>query len=248
MGLFGKKETCCICNQNEGVKRILDGTICKQCIDNCGPFLGVLDMKNNSSTRIREAIAASNTNRERYDIFKAEKSIQKYIELDEAHHFLRFPQSLPAVIFSYDEIIDYELLQDGETITKGSLGGAIVGGALMGGVGALVGGSLGKKKTKQEITEYRIKITTKNSFRPTVYINFLSTGKVKSNSLSYKMCVGDAQGVLSQLTIITNFTSNSTVPSSTSGADEILKFKNLLDQGIITEEEFIAKKKQLLGL
>lgn len=33
-----------------------------------------------------------------------------------------------------------------------------------------------------------------------------------------------------------------------SGADEIKKFKALLDDGIITQEEFNAKKKQLLGL
>lgn len=33
-----------------------------------------------------------------------------------------------------------------------------------------------------------------------------------------------------------------------SSADEILKFKELLDAGIITQEEFEAKKKQLLGL
>ncbi|MBE6760548.1 MAG: SHOCT domain-containing protein [Ruminococcaceae bacterium] len=38
------------------------------------------------------------------------------------------------------------------------------------------------------------------------------------------------------------------VGSANSAADEILKFKNLLDQGIITQEEFDAKKKQLLGL
>lgn len=31
-------------------------------------------------------------------------------------------------------------------------------------------------------------------------------------------------------------------------ADEILKFKGLLDSGVITEEEFAAKKRQLLGL
>lgn len=31
-------------------------------------------------------------------------------------------------------------------------------------------------------------------------------------------------------------------------ADQILKFKNLLDAGAITQEEFDAKKKQLLGL
>ena len=33
-----------------------------------------------------------------------------------------------------------------------------------------------------------------------------------------------------------------------SSADEIKKFKELLDSGIITQEEFDAKKKQLLGL
>ena len=33
-----------------------------------------------------------------------------------------------------------------------------------------------------------------------------------------------------------------------SGADEILKYKQLLDAGIITEEEFQAKKKQILGI
>lgn len=36
--------------------------------------------------------------------------------------------------------------------------------------------------------------------------------------------------------------------SSSSQADELKKFKDLLDNGIITQEEFDAKKKQLLGL
>ena len=35
---------------------------------------------------------------------------------------------------------------------------------------------------------------------------------------------------------------------ATSAADELKKFKELLDSGIITQEEFDAKKKQLLGL
>ena len=36
--------------------------------------------------------------------------------------------------------------------------------------------------------------------------------------------------------------------SKISTADEIRKFKALLEDGIITEDEFIAKKKQLLDL
>ena len=39
----------------------------------------------------------------------------------------------------------------------------------------------------------------------------------------------------------------SVVPTTTA-ADEILKYKNLLDMGAITQEEFESKKKQLLGL
>lgn len=38
------------------------------------------------------------------------------------------------------------------------------------------------------------------------------------------------------------------VVQQVSGADEIQKYKKLLDDGIITQEEFDAKKKQLLGL
>ena len=37
-------------------------------------------------------------------------------------------------------------------------------------------------------------------------------------------------------------------PAAISGAEELKKFKELLDMGIISQEEFDAKKKQLLGL
>ncbi len=39
-----------------------------------------------------------------------------------------------------------------------------------------------------------------------------------------------------------------TIVQETSAADEIKKYKELLDEGIITQEEFDVKKKQLLGL
>ena len=41
---------------------------------------------------------------------------------------------------------------------------------------------------------------------------------------------------------------NAPVTNSASVADELKKFKELLDMGAITQEEFDAKKKQLLGL
>lgn len=41
---------------------------------------------------------------------------------------------------------------------------------------------------------------------------------------------------------------SNTIIQSTSNADELKKYKELLDSGIISQEEFDAKKKQLLGL
>lgn len=43
-------------------------------------------------------------------------------------------------------------------------------------------------------------------------------------------------------------TTKTIINSAPSEADEIKKFKELLDQGIITQEEFDLKKKQLLGI
>ena len=42
--------------------------------------------------------------------------------------------------------------------------------------------------------------------------------------------------------------STTVVQQALSTADELKKFKELLDIGVITQEEFDAKKKQLLGL
>ena len=43
-------------------------------------------------------------------------------------------------------------------------------------------------------------------------------------------------------------TQNATVVAALSPAEELKKYKDLLDSGIITQEEFDAKKKQLLSL
>ena len=43
-------------------------------------------------------------------------------------------------------------------------------------------------------------------------------------------------------------TTSTTIIQSSDSADQLKKFKDLLDAGVITQEEFDAKKKQLLGL
>ncbi len=251
MGLFSRKEKelCTICSQNESAKNLSDGFICKECMKNCSPFINsfLLDWKAVSTEKVTTAIKAKEDNLERTNIFNKTQNAGTYLEVDSVNQFWKV-SSLSNVIFRYNEILDFELLENGKTVTKGGLGSAVVGGVLFGGVGAIVGSVAGKKH-QQEITEYKIKITTNNTFFPSVYIDFLSAGKEKEGSFTHKINVKLAQEVLSLLTQITNSQAEpQTTTNDISVADEILKFKQLMDSSIITEEEFNSKKTQLLNL
>ena len=163
-----------------------------------------------------------------------------------------FPSLKNAVPYSYDDIVDFELLEDGSSIIKGSVGSAIVGAALFGGVGAVVGSATGKKKIKQTCTNLMVKITVNNMTAPVEYIKLISSTTSK-NSMIYRGAYQDAQQIISLLQLICSQRKdakevNSVLVQQASGADELSKYKALLDDGIITEEEFQAKKKQLLGL
>ena len=63
-----------------------------------------------------------------------------------------------------------------------------------------------------------------------------------------------AKSLMGQLDLLIKKTSLSTdeqenVPvQMVSNADEIRKYKELLDEGIITQDEFMIKKKELLGV
>ena len=77
--------------------------------------------------------------------------------------------------------------------------------------------------------------------------------KIKKSSFVYKTVSKSVQNILSKFKIIVDgieqekkITNEST--SSISVADEIKKFKELLDMGAITQEEFDTKKKELLKL
>ena len=152
-------------------------------------------------------------------------------------------------VFNYNQIVDFELLEDGNSIASGGLGRAIVGGIAFGGVGAIVGGVTGKKKSKDTCTSLQIKLTVKDYYSPTFYITLISS-EFKKSSLVYKQNEKIAQDIVSKLQVITS------VPTEQSGnvalsndvTEQIRKFKRLLDDGLISQEEYDLKKKELLSL
>ena len=84
----------------------------------------------------------------------AAKLIGAYIYIDEPKKLFRV--GLTGNICDYSDLVDFELIEDGETLTtstsktnsktkSGGVGRAVVGGVLFGGVGAVVGAGLNLK-------------------------------------------------------------------------------------------------------
>lgn len=79
--------------------------------------------------------------------------------------------------------------------------------------------------------------------------------ETKKSSIVYKEAVKEAHEILRKLELITNQFQKQTqeqlptvADNNISVADEIKKFKELLDIGAITEDEYNSKKTELLNL
>ena len=259
MGLF-KKETCPVCGQPvKGISatKIKDNqALCNDCFEKIEidfsmmPFLTVDDIK--------EHFVYREENLKLFEKFSTTKEIKcgKYFFREDAEmgkwYFSYEKNPVNPPLFSYDDIVDYELVEDGQQIVKGGLGAAVAGASIAGGVGAIVGSNVGRKKVHTNVESMSLRISLKNRYKQLLKIDFIPFGmKVKSGSITYNSYKADASNVISFLDTLcskANVTMSSIRSAAVSSADEILKFKNLLDAGIITQEEFEAKKKELLGL
>lgn len=262
-----KSENCPICGLKTGALSKSSTTynglsVCSECAKKLSKS-GVLlfRIKKYQLSELQEIVGASKLSEEErlqeISSFNATKKITPFIFFDDENKKFAIPKVSftgkvkDLKIHNYSDLLDYELLEDGNSVSKGGVGRAIVGGALFGGVGAIVGGSTGHKQ-KSTCSKLQIKITMNSIEAPTIYINFIET-ETKKDGLIYKQFYPQAQEILSILNVICQSIKPELEPivessSSISPADEILKFKQLLDSGIITQEEFDVKKQQLLSI
>lgn len=254
MGLFGGVEVCSVCGGKiSGLikSKICDGFICAQCIKKCSPLSSSLNLK--SSTDIRHHIQTRSDNLAKSQSFTPTDAVGDYLKIDRNSRTwcCPFSDKKNPDIFSFSDLIDYELVEDGISVTKGGLGSAVVGGIAFGGVGAIVGGGLGKKQ-KDVTNKMSVNITVQNEFISKIEIPLITT-EAKKGGFIYKTSKECANKIVSLFKIVADCnaqsaTSPTTPSSTTSAAGELLKFKQLLDIDAITQEEYNAKKKQLLEL
>lgn len=266
MGLFSKAD-CVVCGLGTialGRYKLDDGSyLCEDCFEKVQVSDGftMATLKSSSEKEIKKRIKDVEKNLEsnskRLTEFTPTMKVEKYIWFDDKHKWFVFPKGSFKVniydshVFEYSEILDFEMLEDGGVVTKGGFGKALVGGAVFGLAGAVAGGM--SKKTKGVCTNLELKITTRNFDEPVVYVSLIK-GKFEKSSIIYKKACKSAHSILSKFQVIVDQLENekntkNIVPNAgISIADEIKKFKELYDAGVITEKEFEAKKKKLLSL
>ena len=231
MGLFNRDDLCAVCNKKTNVltrAKLKDGFLCDVCKTWCSEFVKVSEM---SSADAREHIQKTLKDESIYSSLGQSTSVEKYFVSypNERIWACMIEDGVTPYLFSYDDIINYELIVDGVSLTSGGLGGTV------------------GKKQSDVVNKIAIRVSTKDRFIPHVEICLLNFQQSK-NSLVYKTCMDNARKILSLLDKITYREPTKETSSNTNSiADELLKFKQLLDMGAITESEFETKKRDLLG-
>ena len=266
MGIYSKKEPCCICKINEGNKEIIEGYVCKDCIRIATPFLkrkNMLSYKDNCIKDFLQAIEKRKENNNKLELFTKDESItvdaNMSIEVDNKNQMWYLSNGvMENIVFSFKDIISAEIIEEenviAETKRKGGsgIGRAVIGGAILGPAGAVVGATTKKKKSKTIETEIlnsmSIQILLSNDIFPTIVIPVQKPlVQVKKNSIYYNQMKNTADIIFNKLKNMqeSSFRKKDKEPNF-SMADELLKFKNLLDNGAITQEEFNDLKRKLL--
>lgn len=211
-----------------GTFKIQDGLICLSCSKLCATW---------QTECIENIKKYRNDHQKRLSIFLEKQTLKSFgsevIHIDTEHNLFYIGKDTFHRIYKFDEIIDYGYdITELQTTTKknGGITRALVGGAVAGPVGALVGSSTAKSSAKTSSTK-------------TFYINL----KTYSGALKVLMhfppkgfkefldkCISDSQLLNSDNQISTL-------------SDKLKTITSLKEQGLITEEDFENKKKELLN-
>jgi len=169
-------------------------------------------------------------------------------------------EKIPTKIYDYKDLLEVEILEDGDSTTKTSrgsqMGVCLLGGLALGGAGAVIGGLSGKKKQIDTVRQIDLKLIINDMKNPIFILNIFESDAgigFKKASATYIKYKEQAQKWHSLLTVIIKKAdemdhnkNRATSTDKMSIADEIIKLKNLKDEGILSEKEFEEQKNKLL--
>ena len=154
-------------------------------------------------------------------------------------------------VYNFDNIVNVEIEIDGNSVASPSIGGAIIGGVLFGGAGAIIGSS--NKTVNQKIKNIALKIYVDDLKNP--YHRLLFYSNTTAVATNHPYVVQPQKEVNEWYSRFLNIIEKRKMVSMDNGknsnhsvADEIAKLAALLKDGSISQDEFDAMKKKTLGL
>ncbi|CAB3696995.1 hypothetical protein LMG26690_02421 [Achromobacter animicus] len=171
-----------------------------------------------------------------------------------------------AEVFDISEVLGAELYIDGECETSTSrssqIAGAAVGGLLLGGVGLIVGGLSGKKKTNRKVSSIEVRVVVNDTNNPLHDVPLLQR-ETSRNSPEAKRIIEEARLFHAQLDVLIKRadqaqreaehqklieaqSARANVPAL-SIADELRKLTELRSSGELSHAEFQALRSKLIA-
>lgn len=145
-------------------------------------------------------------------------------------------------IVNTDDIIKCEILEDNSTIMEGGVGRALVGGVLAGGAGALVGSTT--RKSSNITSSLKLRVITKDIKNHLIVLEFINNN-LNRDSERYKSVFETVQEMYSLLISVT--TKKEATESVTNAHQRLKDLKSMLDDNLITKEEYDEKKIEFLN-
>ena len=166
-------------------------------------------------------------------------------------------------IFSFDELVGYELLEDDSVVSAGTTATVASARSSLFGTRAYGASASAQVGIQKKVVEHLVlRIDTDDVEYPCVMITYISKPTAVSSN-NYKFAFSQAQQTMSVLgAILRQREREAPQPESATPVQQIVvnqtsapndmellkQLKELLDAGIVTEAEFQAKKAQILGL
>ena len=120
------------------------------------------------------------------------------INTEKKQWILKTPEIPEPKLFSYDELVSYDLCCDGDTVYSSNVSSAVLGAVLAGTAGAVIGAAA-TRQAFNTCTSMYIKISDTNA---RVYRIHLLDEVVQKNSLDYKMALNTAEEFAAMLDVI----------------------------------------------
>lgn len=161
--------------------------------------------------------------------------------------------------YLFSDLINYEVYENGESKVKGRAGSALIGGAFFGLAGLIVGSSM-SRKVNEKCNQLKLIIRLNDLDCPQIVITYVDNVAWDKTGFTYRTMKENLQTVCSSLEYILNaktleqsmaaLKSNQEheMKKNKSLKEQLQELKDMLNEGLITQEEYEQKKKQILNL